>query len=349
MIEKTIRRFGFVITFALAGLLLTSAATTKAVARRHRTGRYGTHARLHVHGRIRHNASRAYAARYRHGKHFARLSCYHHLVPQRALTSEEKSAIVEKIRELAESSPGTDVLTPATPIKSTASADDSIVAAEKNSPDVQAQIEEAAKEEQAEDGVDASLDRYFKERPGATTPSVNPSAMAAALDPAMAAEQQPDITLSDETDPDHSAQRSDVMAEIINWIGTRYLFGGVDRNGIDCSAFTREVFEKSFGLELPRTAYDQYQLGQPVDKTNLEFGDLVFFRTAGYAPITHVGIYIGEGLFANAACSRGVTVASLESEYWQKHYVGARRLFTNSGMAQVKTDQTQGAMADGDY
>ena len=125
------------------------------------------------------------------------------------------------------------------------------------------------------------------------------------------------------------------MAEIINWIGTRYEFGGQDRAGIDCSSFTKQVFEKAFGLCLPRTAYEQSQLGDPVTKDALQFGDLVFFKTARYAPITHVGIYIGEGLFANAACSRGVTVASLESDYWSAHYVGARRLLANSGTASV--------------
>ena len=137
------------------------------------------------------------------------------------------------------------------------------------------------------------------------------------------------------------------MAEIIDWIGTRYVFGGVDRSGIDCSAFTRQVFEKSFGIDLPRTAFDQSQLGEPVSKDNLQFGDLVFFRTAGYAPITHVGIYIGEGLFANAACSRGVTVASLNGEYWSKHYVEARRLVSNSGLAAANVPGSAGAMANG--
>jgi cell wall-associated NlpC family hydrolase len=135
------------------------------------------------------------------------------------------------------------------------------------------------------------------------------------------------------------------MAEIINWIGTRYSFGGVDRCGIDCSAFTREVFDKAFGLDLPRTAYMQSQMGDPVEKEKLQFGDLVFFKTAGYAPITHVGIYIGEGLFANAACSRGVTVASLESEYWAKHYVSARRLVANNGLASATVPETEKVMA----
>ncbi len=301
-------------------------------------------------------------------KRFARLSRgmkYHryHSIPQRALTTQEKTEIVQKIRQIAEEPSGSGT---SAALKNSAdlariaseasSNDDSVVAAEAKSSDIQSQIAQAAKEERAEDGMDSSLDSYFKARPDATSSGASgaeatavdhSSAMAAALDPALDAERQPDITLFDETDPSRAAQRSDVMAEIIDWIGTRYEFGGENRAGIDCSAFTREIFSKSFGLDLPRTAFEQSQLGDPVNKDQLQFGDLVFFKTAGYAPITHVGIYIGEGLFANAACSRGVTVASLESEYWSKHYVEARRLFSNSGTAAISTQPTGSALADG--
>ncbi len=257
--------------------------------------------------------------------------------------------MVLKIRTLAKSSVGTDepvaTIIPSKTSTPKSAPDDSVIAAEASSPDVQSQIAEAAKEELAEDNVDVSLDKYFKARPDAAATSANDQAMADALNPAAEAEREQDFTLSDENDPNRAAERSDVMAEIINWIGTRYEFGGQDRAGIDCSSFTKQVFEKAFGLDLPRTAYEQSQLGDPVKKDELQFGDLVFFKTARYAPITHVGIYIGEGLFANAACSRGVTVASLESEYWSAHYVGARRLLA-SGTASISTSASDKAMAD---
>ena len=86
------------------------------------------------------------------------------------------------------------------------------------------------------------------------------------------------------------------MQHIIDWVGTRYHFGGLSRDGIDCSAFTREVFRTSFNVDLPRTANMQSVLGSSVNKSGLKFGDLVFFHTAGYAKVTHVGIYVGEGL-----------------------------------------------------
>jgi cell wall-associated NlpC family hydrolase len=109
------------------------------------------------------------------------------------------------------------------------------------------------------------------------------------------------------------------------------------RAGIDCSAFTREVYAKSFGVELPRTANLQSRLGETIRKDELQFGDLVFFKTAKYAPVTHVGIYIGEGLFANAASSKGVSLASLDSKYWSKRYLNGKRLFTNSALASRAT------------
>jgi cell wall-associated NlpC family hydrolase len=341
MIQKTIRRVGLLFPIVVFAMLFIAATSNESAARKHKTGQKGKH------GKIAQNA-------HRHGKHFARQS-RHHRTPQRPLTNQEKDDIVQKIRTLAKSSAGTDELVVTTNLSKTSasvsSKDDSVIAAETSSTDVQSQIAEAAKEELAEDNVDISLDKYFKARPdaSASATSAQSSAMADALNPAAEVERQQDFTLSDENDPNRAAQRSDVMAEIINWIGTRYEFGGEDRGGIDCSSFTKQVFEKAFGLDLPRTAYGQSQLGDPVTKDELQFGDLVFFKTARYAPITHVGIYIGEGLFANAACSRGVTVASMESAYWSAHYVGARRLLANSGTASVivHSDKSMADRLDG--
>ncbi len=350
MIQKTIRRVGLLLPIVALAMMLMAATSPESAARNHKTGHKGmiAHSRG-KHGKIAQNA------RHHHGKRFARLS--HHHTPQRPLSNQEKQDIVQKIRTLAKSSVGTDDVADAslTPTPTTVHAlkthssapDDSIIAAQASSPDIQSQIAEAAKEEQAEDDVDVSLTQYFKSRPDAVTgasTSAADQAMADALDPAAEVLREQDFMLTDEADPNRVAERSDVMAEIINWIGTRYEFGGVNRAGIDCSAFTQQVFEKAFGLDLPRTAYMQSQLGDPVKKDELRFGDLVFFKTARYAPITHVGIYIGEGLFANAACSRGVTVASLESTYWLKHYVGARRLLSN-GIASAATSQLEKSVA----
>jgi cell wall-associated NlpC family hydrolase len=121
--------------------------------------------------------------------------------------------------------------------------------------------------------------------------------------------------------------REKVMFEIISFLNTPYKYGGVDENGIDCSAFTKNVFKNSLGIELPRTASEQYQTGDRISsKDELQFGDLVFFNTTKRSYPGHVGVYIGENLFAHASRSLGVTVSSLKSSYYNNRFVGASRI-----------------------
>jgi cell wall-associated NlpC family hydrolase len=126
---------------------------------------------------------------------------------------------------------------------------------------------------------------------------------------------------------DSSDFKEKVIMEIIKYLNTPYKFGGNSWKGIDCSAFTQNVFEKSFSLELPRSAREQYTIGQEInDRSNLKFGDLVFFNTRRRVKPGHVGIYIGENLFAHASRKAGVTVSSLDNNYYSNRYMGARRI-----------------------
>jgi len=117
-----------------------------------------------------------------------------------------------------------------------------------------------------------------------------------------------------------------IMEVILNWLGTPYYFGGTTNRGIDCSAFTRQIFFSSAKILLPRTAREQFQIGIPVKREKLEFGDLVFFHTRRHTYISHVGIYLGDNLFAHSSSRFGVTVSSLESKYYSSRFIGARRL-----------------------
>lgn len=113
------------------------------------------------------------------------------------------------------------------------------------------------------------------------------------------------------------------------WRGTPYKIGGTSKKGIDCSAFTREMYSEVFKKELPRTAEEQETLGAKVDRTRLQTGDLVFFRTQGMGPFfksRHVGVYLGGGEFAQASGKLGVTITRLDNAYWAKKFEGARRL-----------------------
>jgi hypothetical protein len=109
--------------------------------------------------------------------------------------------------------------------------------------------------------------------------------------------------------------------------GTPYVMGGTSRSGFDCSGFTRYIFGESAGVDLPRTAEEQYYSGQPIDKEDLRAGDLVFFRDTYRRGISHVGMYIGDGRFVHACNpSKGVTISSLSEQYYINHWAGARRV-----------------------
>ncbi len=109
-----------------------------------------------------------------------------------------------------------------------------------------------------------------------------------------------------------------------NWQGTPYEFGGESKDGIDCSAFTQRAYEESFEISLPRTTDLQSKIGLQIDKNQLEMGDLIFFKTS-YND-RHVGIYIQNGMFMHASTKEGVTISSLNNDYFIKHYWKSKRL-----------------------
>lgn len=126
---------------------------------------------------------------------------------------------------------------------------------------------------------------------------------------------------------DAGIARKAIMDEIMNWIGTTYVFGGTSKSGIDCSAFTRAVFAGAGDITLPRTAATQWNVGRPIrNRSEMKFGDLVFFHTRKEVYVSHVGIYLGDNLFAHASSRWGVTVSSLESTYYDTRLIGVRRL-----------------------
>jgi cell wall-associated NlpC family hydrolase len=121
---------------------------------------------------------------------------------------------------------------------------------------------------------------------------------------------------------------ADMVVTAMNFLGVRYTRGGTDaESGFDCSGFTRQVFETSLGLVLPRRADEQAKAAGlvTVKKDELQPGDLVFFNTLRRT-FSHVGIYVGEGKFIHAPKPGGeVRVESLNFAYWAKRFTGARR------------------------
>ena len=119
------------------------------------------------------------------------------------------------------------------------------------------------------------------------------------------------------------AQLNDQLSQ---WHGTPYRYGGMNRNGIDCSGFVYLTFRDRFALQLPRTTKAQTDIGTRIDKEELLPGDLVFFKTGGGENGLHVGIYDTDNQFIHASTSRGVIRSSLDNVYWRKVFWQARRI-----------------------
>src|SRR6478609_3639001 len=112
---------------------------------------------------------------------------------------------------------------------------------------------------------------------------------------------------------------------VYDWIGTPYRFGGSSRRGIDCSAFTKQLYSDVFNMSIRRSSRDIFSMVSPVGKDDLKEGDLVFFKIHSRS-ISHVGIYLGNGRFAHAS-SKGVAISNLDEAYYSRYfYKGGRML-----------------------
>lgn len=118
---------------------------------------------------------------------------------------------------------------------------------------------------------------------------------------------------------------SEIVIRAISMVGVPYRFGGVNPNGFDCSGLVQYVYQE-LGIDVPRTAAEQYRAAEPVKLENLEPGDLLFFRTHGRR-ISHVAIYAGSGRFVHAPqTGRLIELRSLDDDYYRPRLAGAGRL-----------------------
>jgi len=110
-----------------------------------------------------------------------------------------------------------------------------------------------------------------------------------------------------------------------SWYGTPYKMGGVDKTGVDCSAFVQSLMLTMYGVNVPRTSQEQYDQCKRISKNKMVEGDLVFFRTQKKKGVSHVGVYLRNNKFVHASTSSGVMISDLGEEYYSKRFVGSGR------------------------
>lgn len=135
-------------------------------------------------------------------------------------------------------------------------------------------------------------------------------------------------TLQSNTNINSSEIGSKIVNEAQKYLGVPYVWGGTTPKGFDCSGFVQYVY-KQIGINIPRSTTEQIKVGNSVDKSNLQPGDLVFYigSNGSRSNPGHVGIYIGNGQMIHAPQTGDVVkISSTENEYRKNTYIGARRI-----------------------
>ncbi|MDO6597322.1 C40 family peptidase [Oceanihabitans sp. 2_MG-2023] len=121
------------------------------------------------------------------------------------------------------------------------------------------------------------------------------------------------------------------------WEGTKYILGGENKEGIDCSSFSQRLYNSVYDVHIERTAQKQFDsklTDKFLGKEFLREGDLLFFKGFGEnkSTISHVGIYLHNGYFVHATSYSkdnglsGVKISNLTNAFWTRIFVaGGRR------------------------
>jgi cell wall-associated NlpC family hydrolase len=121
--------------------------------------------------------------------------------------------------------------------------------------------------------------------------------------------------------------RKAAALEALLAVGVRYHYGGDSpATGFDCSGLVTHVYDRAWGVALPRSTAEQRNVGRAVKRKDLQPGDLVFYNTRN-RPYSHVGIYLGDSNFVHAPRpGQRVRIESIDTPYWRARFNGARRL-----------------------
>ncbi len=114
-----------------------------------------------------------------------------------------------------------------------------------------------------------------------------------------------------------------IVQEAARYLDIPYVFGGsTPEAGFDCSGLVQYVFENKLHIYLPRSAEQQWLVGEKIKLSDIKPGDVIYFSDTYKKGISHTGIYAGEGRFIQASRSEKVTISYLAEDYWKKHFTG---------------------------
>lgn len=124
-----------------------------------------------------------------------------------------------------------------------------------------------------------------------------------------------------------SAQTKELSTFVNEWMGVRYRLGGSTKRGIDCSQFTKKLYNEVYGVKLGNNCQQQWNQTKRVERDSLVVGDILFFRSRQSPSGWHCGLYLGEGNFVHAANrAEGVKISNLSEPKYANHYKGAGRV-----------------------
>lgn len=137
--------------------------------------------------------------------------------------------------------------------------------------------------------------------------------------------QPQEVTPSDAVQYDY--QRL-LIEEAKEWIGTPYIYAKSEKGvGTDCSGFVMAVVDTVLNYKIPRNSAKQAEFCVPLESSDVEAGDLVFFAT-GKDPdkVSHVGLMVDKENFIHSSTKRGVCISNMSNRYYTEHFICYGRL-----------------------